>query len=85
MLSTKVLSELVATPGRYLQWEMSAPWGSINEDCFSIREADGRQIQVVASGGGRAIGDLLRQNLIHKDESASRQGCWIFRPIDQAA
>jgi hypothetical protein len=86
MLSAEVLSEMVTTPGRYLQWEMPAPNGdSIKEDCFSIREADGRQIQVVASGGGRAIGDLLRRKLIHKDEVASRQGCWIFRPGDQAA
>jgi hypothetical protein len=84
MLSTEVLSELVATSGRYLQWEMPIPCGNINEDCFSIREADGRQIQVVDSGGGRAVGDLLRQKLIHKDEVASRQGSWIFRPIDRA-
>jgi hypothetical protein len=84
ILSTEVLSEMAATPGRYLQWEMPAPWGNIKEDFFSIREANGRQIQVIASGGGRAVGDLLRQKLIHKDELASRQGCWIFRPSDQA-
>jgi hypothetical protein len=82
MLSTPLLNELVAKEGRFLQWEMPFPHGSLKRDYFTMREVDGKTILIIESGGREIIEDFLRQGFVAKDTCRSSQGCWIFTPTE---
>jgi hypothetical protein len=85
MLSQDVLKELVAKPGRYLQWEMPYPHGTLKDNYFTLRNPDGTAFLVLGSACREIIEDFLRQSIVHKDEKASKPGCWVYVPTPRAA
>ena len=52
-LSTDVLRGLVAEAGRYLQWEMPIPHGTLKDHHFTLRNTDGAEFLVLESGAPR--------------------------------